>query len=292
MYEAGIPLARCFELLAETRDRNLRDLARRIRDDLEHGATFAEAVRARSRVLPRFFVEMIAAGEEAGALETVLQHLATEYETQIANRRALTLEVTYPLCIVAAALYVIPLFRMAMLGATAWQMGMFLARSLSGPLTLLALYSAFTHLKPTRASAPGTAGVIGRFSAIARALDMANALRAMAALFASGLSVPRCLEKTASLTTNSKLRSTLLNAIPLLRQGASLSEALATTRALSRDTLNLIAVGEQSGKLDTALKKASTLLRDAADHRLRIWLISLESILILLLGLAIVGGAL
>ena len=72
--------------------------------------------------------------------------------------------------------------------------------------------------------------------------------------------------------------------------GATLYESLSTWRGFPRDTLNLIRVGEQSGKLDSALDHAARALREAAAHRLRIWLVSLESILILALGVWIAAG--
>ena len=190
MFEAGIPPARCFALIEESESRDLRRLARAVRNDIEHGATLAEAVRARGRALPAFFVEMIAAAEEAGALETALRSLADDYEAQVAHRRAFQQALTYPICIAVAAVVVIPMFSMVMLGASARQAGIFLARSLIAPAMVLSVWSAWNHFGPTRPSRAGMRAPLRNVSWIARTYDMANALRALAALYASGLSLP------------------------------------------------------------------------------------------------------
>lgn len=292
LYDAGIPLTRCFGLLEESRSRELRLLAQAVRHDLERGATLTEAVRARRRRLPGFFIEMIAAGEEAGAVETVLRNLGDDYEAQVEHRRAVQKAVTYPICVVLAALVVIPIFRMVMLGASMEQVGMFLVRSLTPPITIVLFVSAWSHFVPMRPTQSALAARIRSMSWIVRNFDLANALRALAALYASGLPLARCLERAAAISANPGLRKTLNQAVGKVRNGATLAESISAWRGFPRDTLNLLAVGEQSGKLDSALSHAARALRDAAAHRLRMWLISLESLLILALGFMIVVGAL
>ena len=109
-------------------------------------------------------------------------------------------------------------------------------------------------------------------------------------LYECGVSLPRAIEHAAPTTGNWLIERSLLKAVPLLKQGATLEEAFGRSRLLAPMVRQMMSVGEQSGKLGHTLLKTSELLSDEARQPVLVAVSTLEGILILLLGLLIISG--
>ncbi len=288
--DSDIPLVRSLELIGEKADQRLKRVLMRMSDAFRTGAAFEEALRAESKYFPVFLLEMLVNGERAGRLAAVLEDLAEYYEDRLKIRRSIIRAVTYPLCVAAVIFYVIPFCRQYVLS------GFDLARcllSLAYSLASLGVFIAICAvlwrvgvLKPVW----GFASVhVWPFASLTRKFNLARFFRSLGLLFESGMHPAWCIERSAEVLSNPLIRRDLLRAAPMIGRGATLDEAFAQSRFVPAMARRMIRVGEESGRIDFALRKVSEYLLNEADHRVRAIVVCLEAILILALGFVILA---
>jgi len=277
---AGIPILRTLELVAGgARDKKARNLLLRVRDNIRDGNTLSQALRAESKYLPPLFVELMSSGEAGGHIEAMLQDLAQYFEERLQMQRMVISKLTYPFLQVCAA----------------WFLGTFALRALShigtGAFNLdeyLLGYAKF------QASALGVFGVValvlwgltrlGFFRSpwrwiltymwpikgVTRRFGRSRFFRSLSLLIASGMPIARALERAAATTLNPYMEDDFLTAVPRVQAGDSLTESLRGCRFMTQETIEIIAVGDESGKVDAALRKASEYQMQEAIHAVNV----------------------
>jgi len=302
-YHAGIPLVRSFELLAqEQRDPKIRRLLLTMRDDLKRGDTLAAATRQQSRYLPEFFIQLMAAGEQSGTLDTMLKDLGEYFEDRLKIQRSVARALVYPSIQLTFAWF-LGTFAFRMLGALEVFIQEIFGEGSGSPFdfrTFLTDYAWF------QAKAMLLFGVIfaicvilsrmglfgyvwGAFathiwpiSTVTRKFALARFFRSMALLIGSGMRIDHCIENSANTTTNPYIQKDLKQAIPIVRDGGTLVEGFAGSRYFTPTAREMLLVGEESGNLEGQLRKVSDYHLEEANMA--------TTIAIRMLGIAIVIG--
>ena len=281
-YEAGIPVLKSFEIVGgQERDPKVRQMFLRMHDRIAQGGTLADAARAESRYLPTFFVELMASGESGGKLDVMLQDLAQYYEDRLEMRRRIVRMMTLPGIELCAAWF-FGTFALRMLGYALKALGsrggagsfsqVFTdyARFQGRALTLFAAGFAccviLARLGLFKWISGGFKTFVWPIAPIARRLALSRFFRSMSLLLGSGMNVLQCIERSAAVMANPYLERDMLKAIPLVRDGATLTEAFLTSRCLTSTAREMLAVGEESGKLEMTLRKVSEYHMAEASH--------------------------
>ena len=271
-YEAGIPIINSLDRLAKSQKHGAtRDLMTRVGDDIRRGSTLGEAIRAESKYLPPFLVELLAGGEAGGRLDVMLRDVADYFEDRLAMQRQVMLSVAYP-CIQLVAAWFLVTFSYGLIGRVMSSesrggislisdflkdYAVFQGKALVVAAVLFAcsvLLSRAGLLKWVRGAVTTH---VWPLSLVTRRFALARFFRSMSLLIASGMRIDHCIEHGAAITGNPYIQKDLLKAVPRVRDGQSLVEAFSESKQLTGTAREMLAVGEQTGKLDTQLRKVS-----------------------------------
>ncbi len=277
-YNAGIPLLQALRLAAEhVGSLKTRQMLNRIEAAIQNGATLSRAARAEHKLLPEMFIEVVAAGEMGGSLDALLRDLAAYYESITKMQRSVMAAMVYPMLQLLSA----------------WFLGTFslgLVRHISPTATerfvlgdYISAYAAFqfrallvaaicavilivlARLGMLQLPWALTKTVIFPLRYISNKFAMARFFRTLALLIGSGLNIRACIERSAAVTLNPLIERDLLRAVPVIMRGGTLVEAFAGCRYINRVGKEMIAVGEQSGRLDATLRKVAEYHYDEAE---------------------------
>lgn len=280
-YDAGIPVVQTLELTATTQTNpRVKEMLRAMQQRIRDGESLGDAARSQSRLLPPMLLALLAAGEKGGRLDEMLRDLAAYYEDRLEMRRRVLSVLALPLMELTAA----------------WFLGTFALGIVSNlsfdSTTRFSLSSYLNHYLLFQAGALGVAGLAllagvalarggligmawGRiaytmwpFSTLTRKFALARFFRTFSLLLSSGLPVRRCVEESAAACGNPYIEQELLRALPPIMNGESLKNAFAATGMLSSTAREMLAIGEESGKLDTSLYKAAQYHLNDASHAL------------------------
>ena len=281
MHHAGIPVLQSLVLAADqARSGKVRNLLRQMAFDIRQGATLHEAAAAQSKRLPRFFIELLGAGEAGGRLDMMLNDLADYYEDRLTMRRQIIGQLVYPAILLFVAWALIPF---AMGAVRQGISGSSEAFNLAGYISVWALGRLFSALRIAVVVLVVLAlfrvGIFQwvwgafttfawPFSRVTRKLAMARFFRTLSLLFASGMNAVTSIERSAAVIANPYIERDLLQAIPAVRNGETLTEAFGRCRYVTRAAHEMLQVGEQSGKLDSLLRKLSEYFQEEALHAL------------------------
>lgn len=289
----GVPVRRMLALMIASRtSKRWREVLQSLIDHITEGATFTQAVRQQSHAFPPVFPALVEAGERAGALEDVMRDLQIEYEHRIAVRRKMIQNIAYPAAVLFALFVVIPfIVRIAGLlagGTSGMQLlrfgGMLWGVFLLKVAIVVAVWQLLRRWKRTGLAQGDLVLRLPFTGKVVRHLALSRALRTFATLYASGIGLPECAMHAARATGNPRLEGELMQAVPRLKEGATLAEAFARIKVLPEEARAILRVGEESGKMDEVLRKAAQWLYDEAVYLLDKHTILLEPVAMLLLA--------
>jgi general secretion pathway protein F len=274
----------------------LKHVLAHVRQQVREGRSFAEALQAHPRVFSSIYVNMVRAGEESGALETVLARLADYTEGQARLMRTVQSALTYPILmvVVASAIlifllsYVVP--QVTRIFSETGQTLPVATRILIGFSSFLAehwweliMLSAGGVLIAARGlrTAKGRAWFdrtllrlpwVGR---LVQRVSIARVARTLSTLLASGVPILTALGIVVQLVNNSLLRRALEEARASVQEGESLAAPLKRSGVFPALLIQMVAIGERSGELESMLHRAA----DAYDEEVATALSRLTSIL-------------
>ncbi len=264
--KGGLTLGRAFEILAkQTNKPRVRNLLERLAEETRQGGTLEDALRAESKRLSPFFIEVLSAGEMAGRTHEAVSELSVHYESLVKIRRAIIRQLTYPLCLIIVAFVIKPyVMGFVLTHDDTWTYTLkfilsyrILARNIALFWVFCAILNRFglyrKILDPIKVSLWPMSKVWGKFAT-------AMYCRSLGLLLQSGVGLPAAMERAARVTSNWMLERSFRRRAVLVKQGSTVYEALQSSRFMSRMTKELIAVGEKSGKLEETLIKTSDYL--------------------------------
>lgn len=283
---AGLPLEEALAALADGAEPRVRTLALGLRARVMEGGTLAQALGEFPGTFDALYRSTVAAGEQSGRLDRVLLRLADHLEARDALRRRVIGALAYPLLLLTVALavvsgllwYVVP--EVTEVFMRSGQTLPWPTRVLMGVTALLRAHAWW--LLPLLVLAAVALVAAWRRPAVARvrdrlwlrlplvgrlvaALETARFARTLAMLGASAVPLLEALGLATATVQNRELRDALAGAAGRVREGASLSQALAATGRFPAVAARLIASGEKAGRLDAMLDEAAAQLERELD---------------------------
>jgi type IV pilus assembly protein PilC len=311
MINAGLPLVQSLSILAQqTENKALKDITKAVVYDVEAGNTLADALGKHPKAFTDLYVNMVAAGEAGGILDTILLRLATFLEKNDALVRKVKGAMVYPgviisvACIAVAVLliFVIPTFQ-----------GMFASVNMELPLptrvvigasniltrfwyfilgALALLVFGFRSYYSSSAGRKNVDGLALRAPVIGdllRKSAVSRFTRTLGTLISSGVSILDGLEITAKTAGNQVIHDAVMQSRASIAGGETIAGPLQASGVFPPMVISMIAVGEQTGGLDEMLTKIADFYDSEVDVAVSALLSLMEPIMIVVLGV-IVGG--
>jgi type IV pilus assembly protein PilC len=311
MINAGLPLVQSLNILAaQTENKTLAEVTRAVVYDVESGNTLADAFSKHPKAFSQLYVNMVAAGEAGGILDTILLRLATFLEKNDALVRKVKGAMIYPGVIMTVAggaitvllVFVIPTFQ-----------NMFASANLELPLPtrvvigmsnfligywwaiLLGIGGIIFAIRSYYATAPGRlqidslllkAPVLGD---VIRKSAVSRFTRTLGTLVSSGVSILEGLEITAKTAGNQVVHDAVMMSRQSIAGGETIAAPLEKSKVFPPMVISMIAVGEQTGGLDEMLSKIADFYDEEVDVAVSALVSLMEPAMIVLLGV-IVGG--
>jgi type IV pilus assembly protein PilC len=311
MLDAGLPLVQCLEALGQQNpNQAFRATLEQIRGDVEAGSTLSDAMARHPRVFDPLYTNMVAAGEAGGILDTILQRLATFIEKIVKLKRALRSAMIYPGVILSVAVVVvgiilwkvIPVFRTLFQGFQVelpLLTRMVLALSSfveSYALFLIAAAVAIGFGVRSYYKTDNGRHLIDRLllripilGEVFRKIGVARFTRTLATLLTSGVAILECLDITARTAGNAILEDVVRQVRRNIEEGKTMTEPMKQSNFFPAMVIQMVAVGESTGELDTMLVKVADYYEEEVDVIMANFLTILEPVLMVILGV-IVGG--
>src|SRR5579862_5434059 len=311
MINSGLPLVQALDILAQQSENPaLRDTTRAVVFDVESGHTVADALGKHPKAFSELYVNMVAAGEAGGILDTILMRLATFMEKNDALVRKVKGAMIYPGVIMSVAaiaisvllIFVIPVFQNMF--ASVNLVLPFPTRIVIGLSNFLKGYwyliigggvGGFFGLKKYYATSNGKlridrlmllAPVLGD---VLRKSAVSRFTRTLGTLISSGVSILDGLEITAKTAGNRVVQDAIMASRSSIAGGDTISAPLAKSAVFPPMVISMIAVGESTGGLDEMLSKIADFYDEEVDAAVSGLLSLLEPVMIVFLGV-VVGG--
>jgi type IV pilus assembly protein PilC len=311
MINAGLPLVQSLTILADqTENKSLKEVTKAVVHDVESGNTLADAFAKHPTAFSSLYVNMVAAGEAGGILDTILIRLATFLEKSDALIRKVKGAMIYPAVIFSVAIiaisvlliFVIPTFQSmfasvnmelplptrVVIGLSNLLIGYWWAFIVAITGTVFSIKKYYTTTSGQRRidgillRAP-VLGDILRKSAVSRFT------RTLGTLISSGVSILDGLEITAKTAGNMVVHDAVMESRQSIAGGETISAPLAKSQVFPPMVISMIAVGEQTGGLDEMLTKIADFYDEEVDVAVSSLLSLMEPVMIVVLGV-IVGG--
>lgn len=306
LFRAGLPILKCLDLLGDRlTDAKLSPVIRDIRDDVKKGSLLSEAFQ-RQQLFPPIYVTSIMAGERSGALGEVLERYLAYQRLVLAVRKKILLSLIYPSVLVVLVIglivflvtFVVPRFaelysttNAALPAPTRLLIAVGLAAEqfiVAGAIALVLLIVGGRYYLRTdagRAMADRIKARTPLLGEIWLKYQVAQLARLLATLLSGGIPLVQGME-TASQSVNSPLlRSALGEAQKRVREGQSLSGALASTGLFPGLAIDMIEVGESTGALPQMLNSVAEFYEDDVNTRMQAALSLIEPSIMIFMGL-------
>jgi type IV pilus assembly protein PilC len=314
MVSAGLPLVQCLDILgAQTENKELAKSVKQVSADIQGGNNLADAMGRFPKAFNSLYCNMVAAGEQSGNLDGVLNRLAEYQEKAEALRRKIKGAMTYPVIVLVVAVGAVA----AMLGfvvPTFAQMFVDMGGELPLPTQIVMDLSNFLTGWGGATIAIGTVvGVIallqyyktnkGRlvldklklklpvFGDLERKSSVSRFSQTLSTLLSSGVSILEALSITAKTAGNRVLELGIMRTLEKIQGGLSIAEPLSETGVFPPMVIHMISVGEKTGDLSGMLKKVSDFYQEEVDAAVEALTSVIEPIMICVLGV-IIGGIL
>ncbi len=310
MVDAGLSVVKCLDILQkQARNPRLKDVVGRLKHDVASGMSLTEALQKHPRIFSALYVNMIRSAEVGGMLDTVLDRLATFLEKEQETRGKIKSAMTYPavvfcfamLMLIGLLFFVLPKFK-----------GIFETMGLQLPLTTRLMLNSSTYLRSYWYIAlvlivglVVSAKVIvqtekGRYAVDAAKLrlpvfgdlmlkaSVSRFARTFGTLISSGVPVLRALDIVADTAGNRVIAETVTRARASIKEGDRISTPLFASKIFPVMVTQMIAVGEETGRLDQMLVKVANFYDEEVDTTLK----SLTSLIepLMIVGLGIIVG--
>ena len=312
MMKAGVPLVQSFEIVADGVDNMaMKDLILKIRDDVSSGNSFAVAIRAHPDNFDDLFCNLIDAGEQSGALETMLLRLADFKEKTEATKAKIKSAMNYPIAILVVAgvvsglllVKVVPQFEEIFAGFGAelpefTQMVVNMSNFMQEWWLLIilgigaALYSYKYVHKRSKAVRDGQERLMLKLPVLGDILDkscIARFARTLSTTFAAGVPLVDALESVSGATGNIVYYEAIQKIKEDVSSGIQLNTSMKQTEVFPNMMIQMVAIGEESGALDSMLDKAASYYEEMVDNAVDGLTSLMEPVIMSFLGV-VIGG--
>jgi type IV pilus assembly protein PilC len=307
MIDAGLPLVQALEILAsQVESKTLSKTLQQVKVDVESGATYADALRKHPRVFTELYVNMVAAGEAGGILDTILNRLAQYIEKAMKLKKKVKGAMVYPAVVTTIAIaviavimiFVVPTFTQmfATLGGTlplptrmVVGLSNFIA-GVGGILSLGVIVAIVIFIVQIRRTEKGKHAVdkivlkLPIFGPLINKVSVAKFTRTLGTLVSSGVPILDGLEITAKTSGNKVVEYAIMDVRKGVMGGKTLAEPITKAKVFPPMVTHMIAVGESTGALDSMLSKIADFYDDEVDAAVNNLTAAMEPMLMVFLG--------
>jgi len=311
MIDAGLPLVQGLTILAEQSENpTFKAVLKEITKDVEGGSTLAEAMKKHSKIFDALFVNLVAAGEMGGMLDTILRRLAQFIEKAEKLKSQIKGAMTYPIVVMAIAViviavilvFVIPVFEdmFKSFGSalpTPTQIVVNMSRFLKSNIhwviiALIALIYGFKRYRDTAAGKKVTDSLFLKlpvFGNLLKKTAVARFTRTLGTMISSGVPILDALEIVAKTAGNVVIEEIIYEVRGSIAEGQTIAEPLSENDIFPGMVIQMIAVGEATGALDSMLEKIADFYDEEVDAAVAALTSMLEPLLMVFLGGSIGG---
>jgi type IV pilus assembly protein PilC len=311
MIDAGLPLVQCLDILgAQQENQTFKKVLVRVKEDVESGSTFADSLGKHPKVFDPLFVNLVAAGEVGGILDTILSRLAEHIEKAMKLAKKIKGAMVYPSTIVAVALivtvvlllYVIPIFAKMFqdFGAALPAPTVMVLRIseitqkyfLAFVVFFFLLWAAFRYYLNTEPGRRNVDRILLRLPVVGSLLQriaVARFSRTLGTMVSSGVPILESMDIVAKTAGNKIIEEAILKARGSISEGKTIAEPLAESQVFPPMVTQMVAVGEATGALDVMLNKIADFYDDEVDSAVEALTALLEPMLMVFLGV-VIGG--
>jgi type IV pilus assembly protein PilC len=289
MIDAGLPIVQCLDILqGQTDNKRFGAVLRDVKASVEQGATFSDSLRRHPKVFDQLYVNLVQAGEVGGILDTILNRLAVYIEKAMKLSRQVKGAMVYPSIVIVVffgvlsvlLLFVIPGFENMFkdFGAkdelpALTRLVMVISRAFVGNLIWLFLsVSAIVFGVGYAYRTPRGKKVIHKtllnlpvIGPVLRKIAVARFTRTLGTLLASGVPILDALEIVAKTAGNVVVEEAIMYSRQKIAEGKNMAQPLAETNVFPPMVVQMVAVGEQTGALDTMLNKIADFYEEEVD---------------------------
>jgi len=310
MIDAGLPLVQCLEILgSQTENKTLSKTIIQVRSDVESGATFAEALKKHPKVFDNLYVNMVAAGEAGGILDTILGRLAAYMEKFAKIKRQIKSAMIYPAVILFVAVAVVAILLVVvvpMLADMFKESGQALPlptriviavsdflKSWGGLILLVSIVGGIFGIKNWRKTENGLrttdriAMRIPVMGSLITRVSVAKFTRTLGTLMTSGVPILEGLIIVAKTAGNKIVEEAIMQTRQSVSEGKTLAEPLSKAKVFPAMVTQMISVGEATGALDNMLNKIADFYDEEVDSAVAALTSLLEPMLMVFLGVTV-----
>ncbi len=312
MMKAGVPLVQSFEIVADGMDNPpMKDLILKVRDEVASGNSFANAIKSQPEHFDDLFCNLVDAGEQSGALETMLDRLATYKEKTEALKAKIKSAMNYPIAVLVVAgvvsgillVKVVPQFEEIFAGFGAdlpefTQMVVDMSRFMqewwfAGVAGIAVIYFSYKEAhKRSQKIRDGQERLALKLPIIGDILDkscVARFARTLSTTFAAGVPLVDALESVAGAAGNIVYLEAITQIKEDVSTGIQLNTSMKSTNIFPNMVIQMVAIGEESGALDGMLDKAATYYEEMVDNAVEGLTSLMEPMIMSFLGV-VIGG--
>ena len=307
LIDAGLPILRCLSILEQQQKPGiLRVTLRRVREDVEGGASLSEAMGRNPKAFDRLYVNMVAAGETGGVLDTILQRLADFQEKAQWLRRRVIGAMIYPIAVIVVAalivtgimMVVIPKFQTIfkdmgtnlpaptrlLLGMSLWfQHGGWLVVLLA-PLAIFIIFRLMRLSRGGRMLADKIKIKLPLVGKILSKTAIARFTRTLGTLIEAGVPILEALNITRNTAGNEVFARAIGDVHDSVREGETFADPLRASKVCDPIVVNMVDVGEETGDLDKMLLKVADTYDEEVDATVAALVSVIEPIMVVILG--------
>jgi type IV pilus assembly protein PilC len=310
MINAGVSLVRCLDVLEQqTNSVNLKEIIREIQTEVEGGATLSRSMAQYPRVFSNLAIGLVRAGEVGGVLDDTLDRLAGFLEKDMELRRKVKAAMTYPVIVMIVATgivlflvtFILPKFidLFKELGVQEFPLPTLLLMKASHFLTskwwiclivLVLSWIAFNRIKATKTGRRYYDIVklkVPVFGSLNHKISVARFARTLSTLLSSGVPILQAMETVAGTVDNTIIAEAILLSRTAIREGDTIGDPLAQSRMFPPMVVQMIAIGEETGQLDSMLAKVADFYEGEVESSLESLTSALEPVMIVFLGFVV-----
>ena len=307
MTSAGLSLVRALYILQEQQtNKKAKRVLLDIYEEVQKGKSFSEVLESKPGVFPDLFVSLVAAGESSGTLEQILVRVSDHFANATKTNNKIKSAMVYPIILLVLALAVIVLMFTMILPTftsmmdpedmTPLSKGMIaFSDSLINYwyvylIVIAAIVVLFWICRRTPAIKLRMDELVLRIPKVGKLISTiytGRFARNMSNLYAAGLQMVDCIEKSVSVLGNTYVTKRFEEVVDNIKLGESMSKAVEKTEIFEGMFTSIIYVGEESGTLDTILSKAADYYEEEGDTAVTKLVGMLEPVMIIIMGVAI-----
>jgi type IV pilus assembly protein PilC len=307
MVDAGLPLVQCLQILRDQQENpTMKNVLHAVKHDVESGSTFAEALAKHPHVFDDLFVNLVAAGEVGGILDTILNRLAVQLEKQEKLRKQLKGAMVYPAtvsaiavaCIVLLLVKVIPVFEQmfadfggtlpgptAMVIALSDFLQQYIGYMMGG---IFLFFTAFSQARKRSLAFHYRTDLLALhlpiFGNIIKKVAVARFTRTLGTMISSGVPILDGLDIVAKTAGNMIIEEELQSTRQSISEGKTIAEPLQESKVFPGMMVQMVAVGEETGSMEIMLNKIADFYDDEVDSAVAGLTAMLEPIMMVFMG--------